>query len=364
MPNYLLQREHRGTEGSTNLYDYDTLSDLFHSTQKSSPVSPKIDGNENASKNEPRTKKKYERKQANKHRRYVNYHSPVVYNSPAPIDEINEIQDYQPHNNPLTEQGFNYEDGDGMNPYYTINYAGNHGYRDPVTPMVQYYQPYPVVSHSGYQNPPIAPVPSFPIITNNLAEQAAVVKMANRPYYNRYNDNTNDSNKNQHKDVMIMMTPQKFEKLAMQGLRMQQQANKTVLRSGENTEEAKNMTDTSGQQKKENTATEITEEMINEKTVKQRREREEKLARQILSGDKIKALKSIRGLRNGAKRVRGGNVDLSPDGPVMGLITSFAEHDKDSPDCQKMALCILALKGAEKTNATRFESFLWSLATL
>jgi len=56
-------------------------------------------------------------------------------------------------------------------------------------------------------------------------------------------------------------------------------------------------------------------------------------------------------------------VDLSPDGPVMGLITSYAQHDSDSPACQKRALCELAMKGSSPT-ASKFESFLWSLATL
>jgi len=57
------------------------------------------------------------------------------------------------------------------------------------------------------------------------------------------------------------------------------------------------------------------------------------------------------------------SVDLSPDGPVMGLITSYAAHDKDSPTCQKRALCDLAMRG-RNNGASRFESFLWNLATL
>lgn len=56
-------------------------------------------------------------------------------------------------------------------------------------------------------------------------------------------------------------------------------------------------------------------------------------------------------------------VDLSPDGAVMGLITSYAQHDKDSPACQKRALCELAIKGKSPT-ATKFETFLYSLASL
>lgn len=57
------------------------------------------------------------------------------------------------------------------------------------------------------------------------------------------------------------------------------------------------------------------------------------------------------------------NVDLSPDGPVMGLLTSFAQHEKDSPSCQKRALCELAVRG-KSTKASKFEAFLWSVATL
>jgi len=57
------------------------------------------------------------------------------------------------------------------------------------------------------------------------------------------------------------------------------------------------------------------------------------------------------------------DVDLSPDSPVMGLLTSYAQHEKDSPNCQKRALCELAVKG-KAPKATKFESFLWSVATL
>lgn len=57
------------------------------------------------------------------------------------------------------------------------------------------------------------------------------------------------------------------------------------------------------------------------------------------------------------------NVDLSPDGPVMGLLTSYAQHENDSPACQKRALCELAVKG-KQPKSTKFEAFLWSVATL
>ncbi len=57
------------------------------------------------------------------------------------------------------------------------------------------------------------------------------------------------------------------------------------------------------------------------------------------------------------------NVDLSPDGPVMGLLTSYAQHEYDTPACQKRALGELAVKG-KQPKSTKFEAFLWSVATL
>jgi hypothetical protein len=60
---------------------------------------------------------------------------------------------------------------------------------------------------------------------------------------------------------------------------------------------------------------------------------------------------------------KGEGVDLSPDGPVMGLITSYATYDRDSPACQKKALCELAMRG-KNPGASRFEGFLWNLASL
>ena len=55
--------------------------------------------------------------------------------------------------------------------------------------------------------------------------------------------------------------------------------------------------------------------------------------------------------------------DLSPDGPVMGLLSSVVEHDNESVPCQKRALCELAIRGTDP-KATRFETFMWTLATL
>lgn len=57
------------------------------------------------------------------------------------------------------------------------------------------------------------------------------------------------------------------------------------------------------------------------------------------------------------------DVDLSPDSPVMGLLTSYAQHEKETPACQKRALCELAVKG-KSPKSTKFEAFLWSVATL
>ncbi|CAL8111377.1 unnamed protein product [Orchesella dallaii] len=57
------------------------------------------------------------------------------------------------------------------------------------------------------------------------------------------------------------------------------------------------------------------------------------------------------------------DVDLSPDGPVMGLLASYAQHENDTPACQKRALCELAVKG-KGPKSTKFEAFLWSVATL
>jgi hypothetical protein len=64
-----------------------------------------------------------------------------------------------------------------------------------------------------------------------------------------------------------------------------------------------------------------------------------------------------------AKKEKAKNMDFDANSPVMGLITSYAQHDKESPICQKRALCELALKGKTPT-ATKFETFLWSLASL
>jgi hypothetical protein len=55
--------------------------------------------------------------------------------------------------------------------------------------------------------------------------------------------------------------------------------------------------------------------------------------------------------------------DLSPDGPVIGLLSSVVEHENESLACQKRALCELAIRGTDP-KATRFETFMWSLATL
>lgn len=68
-------------------------------------------------------------------------------------------------------------------------------------------------------------------------------------------------------------------------------------------------------------------------------------------------------LRSIAEESAGKQMDFSPDGPVMGLITSYAQHERDSPICQKRALCEMAMKGKTPT-ASKFETFLWSLASL
>ncbi|CAG7829971.1 unnamed protein product, partial [Allacma fusca] len=57
------------------------------------------------------------------------------------------------------------------------------------------------------------------------------------------------------------------------------------------------------------------------------------------------------------------DIDLAPDSPVVGLITNYAARDHDSPQCQKRALCELAVRGSTE-GATKFERFLWNLASL
>ncbi|ODM87456.1 hypothetical protein Ocin01_19226 [Orchesella cincta] len=57
------------------------------------------------------------------------------------------------------------------------------------------------------------------------------------------------------------------------------------------------------------------------------------------------------------------DVDLSPDGPVMGLLTSYAQHETRLLNVRERALCELAVKG-KGPNSSKFESFLWSVATL
>ena len=57
------------------------------------------------------------------------------------------------------------------------------------------------------------------------------------------------------------------------------------------------------------------------------------------------------------------DIDLSPDSPVVGLLTNYAAREEETPACQKRALCELAMRGS-KEGATKFERFLWNLANL
>jgi len=55
--------------------------------------------------------------------------------------------------------------------------------------------------------------------------------------------------------------------------------------------------------------------------------------------------------------------DLSPEGPGLGLLSSVIQRKDESEACQKRALCELAIRGTS-SNATKFETFMWTLATL
>lgn len=63
------------------------------------------------------------------------------------------------------------------------------------------------------------------------------------------------------------------------------------------------------------------------------------------------------------KPTKSKDYDLSPTGPVMSLLSSAAKYENESEDCQKRALCELAIRGTNP-NATKFETFMWTLATL
>jgi len=83
-------------------------------------------------------------------------------------------------------------------------------------------------------------------------------------------------------------------------------------------------------------------------------------------------LQTLNENRNGAETklafksintTRQNEFDLSPNGPVVGLLSSVVKHGNESEACQKRALCELAIRGTNPS-ATKFETFMWTLATL